>query len=150
MNTIFETESDHPLFRYFTAEERGKIESLAKVFTLEAGGLLIEAGEDDSTLYSIESGHLDVVATRGDDEVKVAAVGPGDVLGEVSFIDGSPRTVSVRAAEESTVLAWNRRTLCEALDDDHTLLAKFSIAMSELLVERLRVSVQRQGMVRPI
>lgn len=150
MNDIFETESDHPLFRYFTAAEREKIEALAKLFTLDSGGLLIEAGEEDSTLFSIESGHLDVIARRGDETMKVASVGPGDVIGEVSFIDGSARTVSVRAAETCTVRAWNRKTLCESLDDDHTLLAKFSIAMSELLVERLRVSVQRQGMVRPI
>jgi CRP-like cAMP-binding protein len=82
--------------------------------------------------------------------MKVASVGPGDVIGEVSFIDNSPRTVSVRAAETCTVRAWNRQKLCDTLDNDHTLLAKFAIAMSELLVERLRVSVQRQGMVRPI
>jgi len=150
MNDIFETESDHPLFRYFTAPERERVEALAKSFTLEPGGLLIEAGEEDSTIFSVESGHLEVIATRGDELVKVATVGPGDVLGEVSFIDGSARTVSVRAADECTVLAWNRGTLCQALDEDHTLLSKFAIAMSELLVERLRVSVRRQGMVKPI
>lgn len=150
MNDIFEIESDHPLFRYFTASERSSIEDLAKVFTLETGGLLIEAGEHDSTLFSVESGHLDIIAQRGEETMKVASVGPGDVIGEVSFIDDSPRTVSVRAAETATVRAWNRKKLCEALDQDHTLLAKFSIALSELLVERLRVSVQRQGMVRPI
>lgn len=150
MNDIFETESDHPLFRYFTADERETIESLAKFFNLQPGMLLIEAGEEDSTLFAVESGHLEVIAPRGDEMLRVATVGPGDVLGEVSFIDSSARTVSVRASEESTVLAWNRKTLCDALDNDHTLLAKFAIAMSELLVERLRVSVQRQGMVRPI
>lgn len=150
MNDIFETESDHPLFRYFTAAEREKIETLAKMYTLEAGGLLIEGGEDDSTLFSVESGHLEIIAERGGTATKVASVGPGDVIGEVSFIDGSPRTVSVRAVDECTVRAWNRRRLCETLDDDHTLLAKFSIAMSQLLVERLRDSVRRQGMVRPI
>lgn len=150
MNAIFETQSDHPLFRYFTPDERHRIESLAKVFTLDAGGLLIEAGEEDSTLFSVESGHFDVLSQQGEKTIKVASVGPGDVIGEVSFIDGSARTVSVRAGEDSTVLAWNRGTLCEALADDHTLLAKFAIAMSELIVERLRLSVQRQGMVRPI
>lgn len=150
MRDIFEAESDHPLFRYFTASERERIEKLAKVFTLDAGGLLIEAGEEDSTLFSVESGHLEVLARRGAESVKVASVGPGDVIGEVGFIDGSARTVSVRAADDCTVLAWNRKTLCDALDDDHSLLAKFSIAMNELLVERLRTSVQRQGMVKPI
>ena len=91
-----------------------------------------------------------MIVGQGDAVKTVASVGPGDVLGEVSFIDNSPRTVSVRAAEMCKVRAWNRKRLCDALNEDHTLLAKFTIALTELLVERLRLSVARQGMVRPI
>ena len=80
----------------------------------------------------------------------IASVGPGDVLGEVSFIDDSPRTVSVIAAEESTVRAWNKTTLTMELAKEPELLAKLAIALAELLVERLRLSVRRQGMVRPV
>jgi len=68
-----------------------------------------------------------------------ATVGPGDVLGEVAFIDDSPRSTSVRATDEETIVrAWDKRTLSEALAFEPQLLAKFAVAMSELLVERLR------------
>ena len=73
----------------------------------------------------------------------VATVGPGDVLGEVSFIDDSPRTVSVTAGEATIVRAWNKRTLSEALAFEPQLLAKFAVAMCELLVERLRDTARR-------
>jgi CRP/FNR family cyclic AMP-dependent transcriptional regulator len=72
------------------------------------------------------------------DSTTLATVGPGDVLGEVSFIDDSPRAVSVRAGEETSVRVWDKKTLSEALAFDPQLLAKFSVAMAELLVERLR------------
>ncbi len=150
MNDIFELQSDHPLFRYFTPEERSRIEALAKVFTLDEGGLLIDEGEVDSTLYGVEDGHLDIVVGRQAAPRVMAAVGPGDILGEVSFIDDSPRSVSVIAGERTTVRAWNKTTLCAELAKEPQLLAKFAIALNELLVERLRDSVRRQGMVRPV
>ena len=143
MNRIFAQESDHPLFRYFTEEERERIEKIGELKTIAADGYLIRASEIDSTLFTIEDGHLDIVVMRDDQPTVVATVGPGDVLGEVSFIDDSPRSVSVKAGEETTVRSWDKRTLSEALAFEPQLLAKFAVAMSELLVERLRDTARR-------
>jgi CRP-like cAMP-binding protein len=138
MNKIFPMESDHPLFRYFTEAERERIEGIAEVKRIAEGAFLIRTGEIDSTLFAIEDGHLDIIGIDDGVQKVFATVGPGDVLGEVSFIDDSPRSVSVRAGEETTVRAWDKRTLSEALAFEPQLLAKFAVAMSELLVERLR------------
>jgi CRP-like cAMP-binding protein len=138
MNKLFPIESDHPLFRYLTDGERRRIENIAEVRRVKAGDLLIRAGDADSTLFAIEDGHLDIVATRDGREVVVATVGPGDVLGEVSFIDDSPRTVSVKAGEDTVVRAWDKKSLSEGLAFEPTVLAKFAVALCELLVERLR------------
>lgn len=138
MNKIFPMESDHPLFRYFTQEERERIEAIGQVKRMAEGAFLIRAGEIDSTLFAIEDGHLDIIGNDDGKPTVLATVGAGDVIGEVSFIDDSPRSVSVRAREETTVRTWEKRTLSEALAFDPQLLAKFAVAMSELLVERLR------------
>jgi len=143
MNKLFSVESDHPLFRYSTAEERARIESIGELRRVAQDDDLIRAGESDSTLFAVEDGHLDIVAMRDGQPAVVAAVGPGDVLGEVSFIDDSPRTVSVRAGEETVVRAWDKRTLSEALAFEPQLLAKFAVAMCELLVERMRDMARR-------
>src|SRR5215216_443783 len=100
-------ESDHPLFRYFTDDERRRMESIADVRRIAEGAYLIRAGEIDSTLFAVEDGHLDIVVVRDNESAVVATVGPGDVLGEVSFIDDSPRAVSVKAGEETTVRSWD-------------------------------------------
>ena len=140
MNKLFPIESDHPLFRYFSEEERRRIEDVALLRKVDAGQYLIRAGDTDATLFAVEAGHLDIVAR---DNV-IATVGPGDVLGETSFIDDSPRAVGVRAGDEPVMVrAWDKKTLSEALVFEPQLLAKFAVAMCELLVERLRDAARR-------
>jgi CRP/FNR family cyclic AMP-dependent transcriptional regulator len=140
MNKLFPVESDHPLFRYFTDDERRRIEDIAVLRKVNAGQHLIRAGDVDATLFAVEAGHLDIVAL----DTVIATVGPGDVLGETSFIDDSPRAVGVRAGEEPVMVrAWDKKTLSEALAFEPQLLAKFAVAMCELLVERLRDTARR-------
>src|SRR5207253_2755098 len=119
------------------------VEAIGELRKIAKDDFLIRAREEDSTLFAVEDGRLDIVAMREGREALLAAVGPGDVLGEVSFIDDSPRAVSVRAAETSLVRAWDKRTLSEALAFEPQLLAKFSVALCELLVERMRDSAKR-------
>jgi len=140
MNKLFPVESDHPLFRYFTDGERRRIEDIGLLRKVDAGDFLIRAGETDAMLFAIEAGHLDIVVR----DAVIATVGPGDVLGETSFIDDSPRAVAVRAGEEVVMVrAWDKKTLSEALAFEPQLLAKFAVAMCELLVERLRDTARR-------
>lgn len=144
MNKLFPMQSDHPLFRYFTAEERQRIEDIGDVKKVPEGRYLIRASDYDSRIFTVEDGHLDIVAMRDGKETVVATVGPGDVLGEVAFIDDSPRSVSVRAGEENVVVRqWDKKALSKALASEPQLLAKFAVAMSELLVERLRDTARR-------
>jgi CRP-like cAMP-binding protein len=143
VNKIFSMESDHPLFRYFTEAERDRVERIGTVKRVGEGDFLIQAGDLDSTLFAVEEGNLEIIGVDDGVEKVFATVGPGDVIGEVSFIDDSPRTMSVRAIDAATVRAWDKRTLSEALAFDPQLLAKFGVAMSELLVERLRDVARR-------
>jgi CRP-like cAMP-binding protein len=140
---VFAQQSDHPLFRYLTDDERTSVERLGQLRHIPEGEYLIRAREQDSTLFTVEGGHLDIVVPRDGGEITVATVGPGDVIGEVSFIDDSPRTVSVKAGEATIVRAWDKRTLAEALAFEPQVMAKFAVAMCELLVERLRDNARR-------
>ncbi len=142
MKTLFADQWDHPLFRYLADEERRRIESISSVIELEDGQTLIREGDRDTRLYAVEQGVLEIVAPG--DRV-IAAVGPGEVLGEVSFIDDSPRSASVRAAAPSILRAWEKPALLDALGRDPGTLARFSVALNQLLVERLRDTAKALG-----
>ena len=144
MKTLFAEQWDHPLFRYLPDEMRRRLESLSTVIELQDGQILIREGDRDTRLYTVEQGTLEIVAPG---ERVIAAVGPGEVLGEVSFIDDSPRFASVRAAAPAILRAWDKPALLRALASDTETLARFSVALNQLLVERLR-DTAKAGMVR--
>ncbi|HVR43023.1 MAG TPA: cyclic nucleotide-binding domain-containing protein [Thermoanaerobaculia bacterium] len=135
MNNLFIEHSDHPLFRFLDAGERTVMEGIGRVVELGDGEELIRSGARDTQLYTVEQGVLEIADSGGR---VLASVGPGDVLGEVSFIDDSPRSASVRAAAPAVLRAWDRDSLMQALQSEPAILAKFSVALNLLLVERLR------------
>lgn len=135
MNQVYSDHSDHPLFRHLDEGERTLLEGIGRVIEVGDGEELIRAGAKDTQLYAVEQGVLEIV---GPGDRILATVGPGEVLGEVSFIDDSPRSASVRASAPSIVRAWAKTPLLEALSTEPAILAKFSVALNQLLVERLR------------
>ena len=100
--------------------------------TFPAGASVIDADASGrfGRLYSVVSGTAEA---RVDGEV-VATFGPGDSFGEMSVLDGQPRSAAVVATSELHTLglsSWNMRALLREEPD---------IAMSVIteLVRRLR------------
>ena len=101
------------LFEELTTPELRKIAALAKSSTFPTGEAVTVEGTPGGRFHVIESGSAKVVAggrTR-------ATLGPGDYFGELSLIDGEPRTASVIATEPLqtwSIAEWNFRPLLKA------------------------------------
>src|SRR5215475_8140312 len=107
----------------------------AKPVRLAAGNILFLAGDSDDDCYRIEDGLLKVtmVSPSGDERI-LAFVGRGDIIGELSIIDGLPRSASVVAVRDAT-LSCLSRTAFETFAKKHPELYK---SLVELLAKRLR------------
>lgn len=76
---------------------------------LADGDYLISEGTSDDTLHVLLEGKLEVVKNAGgEDEASLAVLRDGDLAGELSFIDGEPHTVGLRALADSHVLSLKR------------------------------------------
>jgi predicted acylesterase/phospholipase RssA/CRP-like cAMP-binding protein len=80
--------------------------------TLEAGDVLVSRGDTDGDAYLVRSGQLEVV---GPDGTAVAAVDPGELVGEYVALVGGERTATVRAAEVTTVQPLTAESLEQLL-----------------------------------
>ena len=104
--------------------ENGEIELLGSLMEerhLSDGDFLIEDGGSDNSLHVILSGKVEVVKRSGGDYASLAVLREGELAGELSFIDGTPHTVGLRALCDTHVLSLDRETF-EGIIDSHPQL----------------------------
>ncbi len=67
--------------------------------------ILFREGDESDAMYVIKSGRVKVFKTKGNGEIELATVGPGQMLGEMAFFDGRPRSASAKAVADAEVIA---------------------------------------------
>jgi len=77
---------------------------------------------------------------------KVASLGSGEMLGEISLVDESPPSATVVVVEPSHVLHVPRSTLNAKLDADSAFAARLYRAIAMFLSIRMRGTVQQLGL----
>jgi CRP-like cAMP-binding protein len=93
-------------------EERRVLARAMSLRDLKQGEVLIQEGSADDHLYVVVSGVLGVVKDAGGDaEVTLNAIRPGNVVGELSFLDGATRYASLVALSDTQVLGLSRADL---------------------------------------
>lgn len=76
------------------------------------GDELFREGDRGDTLMIVLDGHLVArVHTDGGVDEEVARLGPGEVVGEMAFVDAEPRSATVSAPAGATVLEFSRDAL---------------------------------------
>jgi len=67
------------------------------------GEYIFREGDEGDEAYLIIDGTIDIVKISGDQELVIAQVGKGAIIGEMALIDSEPRMASARAASETSV-----------------------------------------------
>ena len=93
------------LFADLDDEQLDHIAAAGAVQSLQRGVVLFEEGAEPGEFYLVLSGRV-AIAQESDDgrESLLAVLGPGELFGEMGFLDGYNRSARARALEESTVL----------------------------------------------
>lgn len=119
-----------PLFSACSQRELGIIARSAKVVRQKEGTVLAQEGDRGVGFFLISAGSADV--TIGGK--RRAKLGAGDFFGEISLLDGGPRTATVTATSDVDLIAitsWAFRGLLR----EHPQIA---LKMLETVAERLR------------
>lgn len=72
---------------------------------LEKGQLLFREGDPSDAMYVVKKGRISITKTKGDSEIELASIGPGQMFGEMAFFDKKPRSANARAASDSEIIA---------------------------------------------
>lgn len=107
-----------------------------------AGTVLLQQDQRSQAVYIILSGVLGVdLAGIG----RVAMLHPGEMLGEMSFVDNSGHSATIQAAQDSLLLELARPLLLEKVETDAAFGLRFYRAIALFLADRLRTTQQRKA-----
>lgn len=117
--------------------------AVAKKQELPEGSVLVREGVPAEDVYILLDGCLSVrVGALESEEINVLY--PGEVIGELSFLDSQPPSATVVAATDSTVAAISRNELSGKLERDTAFAARFYRALGVFLAHRLRWQTARK------
>jgi len=124
------------LFGIIDHEVISLIDALTEWVSLPAGQLLFDEGDDGDAAYLVATGRLSVFKQdAAGEEVLIGQLGRGDIVGELSLIDGEPRSATVYAVRDTRLIRFSREAY-ELLLDQYP---RVGLAVAKMAMGRQRV-----------
>ncbi len=134
-----------PLFAGLTADQRADLGGFLKTNQFQTNAPVFWIGDNGTEFYIVQDGSVTISAPdEQGKEVTLARLGPGHFFGEISLLDGGPRTATVRANADTTLLCLSREQF-------HAFLLKHpaaAIHMLTILGQRQRETNEKLRGVR--
>ena len=127
------------LFSACSKRQLGLVAELTVSAEIPAGMVLTRQGASGGLAYVIAEGRAEVLRSGK----RLATLGPGDVVGELSLIDGEPRSATVKAVTDLQVLEIDGRDLKKLMRKAPSVVRKLmeSLALRLREVDKLTASM---------
>lgn len=121
-----------PLFSALSRKELQRVARASDEVTVKEGHELIRQGDVGREMFVV----VDGTATVTRNGRKLGTAGPGSAIGELSLLDRGPRTATVTADTECTVLVLGAREFAGVLDEvpglAHKIMGHLATRIREL------------------
>ena len=105
-----------PLFALLDDSERQTLAEIIDVVHFDKGATIFSFGDVGDTLYIVRDGTVQVfVENYEGTKIILGENSPGDIFGEISLLDGGPRTATAVATEDSELFALERQDLLDLI-----------------------------------
>ena len=118
-----------------------KIETAPKPqnIQLKKGSLLFSEGDTSRSMYYVKKGVLRIFKKKGEAQIEIDTIRAGQILGELAFLDGQPRSASVEALTDCEMVEISSETFQETL----TKIPEWLKLLLKTVVGRLRSASTR-------
>jgi uncharacterized membrane protein len=104
-----------PLFMGLAPAARERVARRLEERRLAAGEVLFREGDPGGSLAVVLEGELEILTTHHGREQRLAVVGPGGHVGEMSVIDGEPRSATARASGPTLIATLSSGAVLDEL-----------------------------------
>lgn len=106
-----------PIFELLDDRERADLAARMDCRDFKKGTAIFEYGDPGGEIFILRNGAVEVfVESCEGEKIVLAENARGDVLGELSFLDGGHRTATAVATEDTETLSMHRDRLLEFID----------------------------------
>jgi len=127
------------VFKGLTDEQYEKIASACGEMNYKQGEFVTRKGDPSNALYILAEGACDVKVELGRySQFTVHQLNPGDVFGELGFIDAKPRSADIICVRPSKIVVLLRDELMKLAEDDPKLGFTLIMRLTKKICERLR------------
>ena len=132
-----------PMFEKLDPSEIMEIIHIVEIQQYQAGDTIFSEGDAGNAWFVLYRGAVEVLKHGATGEKKITELGPQSCFGEISILDGSPRSASIHTTEDSVVFRVPRDAFAELVESDHLVAYKLLQHMAVLLAERQRETTLR-------
>jgi len=123
-----------PLFQGLNNRQLKQIASRFVPRSYQADQAIVTQGKTGFGMFTILSGHAEAVLELADgSKTVVNEFGPTDFFGEVTMLDGGPRTASVIATEATECFVLGRSEFISVMNNDAEMATEIAIALAKRL-----------------
>ena len=97
------------------------------------GKTIYREGEESDTVYVIQRGAVEVLRHVDGEDIRLGLLGQGDVFGEMGVIQDRPRSTTMKAVGDVSVLRLSKTAFLSVFGDDNPL----GLPLLRMLCERL-------------
>jgi len=147
------------LFDGLNADELAVVEKLVFVNRAAAGDTVCREGDRSDFLCFVVRGRLDILKSQNASGTTagapaagapvIAHLNPGDSLGEMALVDHQPRSATVRAAEDTTLVVLTRKGFEQLRRREPRAAAVLMENIARLLCDNLRQTSSRLAQFMP-
>jgi CRP-like cAMP-binding protein len=134
---------DTPMFGDLDTVELSQIVHIMQLKHLRPGQTLFAEGQPGDAWYVVFEGEVDVSRETATGPEVIDHLTPRSCFGEMAILDGSPRSASVAATGDATVLRFPREAFRRLLDEGNLAAYKLVLQMALVLVSRQRETTRR-------
>ena len=102
-----------PLFESLERDDLNALAGRLREVSVEAGQTVFAQGDEGDSMYVIQTGAVDIVTGAGKQKVTVASLFKQQYFGELSLLDGAPRSAAAVANRATQLLALDRDDFVE-------------------------------------
>ncbi|PIP18680.1 MAG: hypothetical protein COX41_06925 [Candidatus Omnitrophica bacterium CG23_combo_of_CG06-09_8_20_14_all_41_10] len=133
----------HPYFSILAPDEAEYLAKRCFTIDFKKDDIVFREGDPGNIVYIVKRGNIKIYKSGYLGEIGISFIGAGEVYGEMSIVDGYPRSASARAVTDVQLVGLKQADLEKIKKDNTAVAAKLLDILLQVLTKRLRATTQK-------